>query len=45
MSGCNGRRSPVLARTGHSAMADLSLLLGEERKSDFAFQAIRWSTD
>ena len=26
---------PILARTGHGAMADLSPLLGEERKSDF----------
>ena len=27
--------SPLLARTGQGAMADLSPLLGEERKSDF----------
>ena len=35
----------LLARTGHSAMADLSPPLGEERKSDFAFQAHPLVTD
>jgi hypothetical protein len=30
-----GSHCLLLARTGHGAMADLSPLLGEERKSDF----------